>query len=116
MSEVHGTRRPVRASWTASVVVDDEVVIYNERTGDLHVLNQTAGMLWTLFDGSADLRELSEDLADAFEVDVAMVREQVEDATRELASLGLLAGDEDGTAEPDAVRGGPAYLVDPPNG
>ncbi len=32
--------------------VDEAVVVFDERTGSLHELNPTAGMVWELLDGN----------------------------------------------------------------
>ncbi|MGQ0668351.1 MAG: HPr-rel-A system PqqD family peptide chaperone, partial [Actinomycetota bacterium] len=59
------------------VDLDQEAVIYDERSGDLHHLNPTATLVFQLLDGSATIRELSADIAEAFGLNPEEVEGQV---------------------------------------
>lgn len=82
------------------VELDGEAVIYDEATGDLHRLNATATVVFSLLDGSATLDELSADLAATYGVPPAQVGEQVQALVDQLAGWHLLLG-----AEPDPAEG-----------
>jgi PqqD family protein of HPr-rel-A system len=81
---------PHRADDLATVEVDGETVVYDERNGALHVLNPTATIVWQCLDGDVSLRELASELAAASGADGAQVEADVLDAVRTFARSGLL--------------------------
>jgi hypothetical protein len=101
----------------AAVEVDGEVVLFEEESHDLHVLNPTASVLWQCFDGEVTIDELIADLADAYQADPAEIRADVFDAVRNFGGQGLL----EGVArvypgeQPEEDGASPRFLVDPPN-
>ena len=114
---------PVVKPSVATVELDGELVVCDLDSWRLHKLDRVASLVWGCFDGSADIAELSADLADAFGTDVDRVREDVLQLVRSLADqdllvLGSSVGDDvdDGDLLGSEVPGGPAYLVDPPGG
>jgi PqqD family protein of HPr-rel-A system len=82
------------------VELDGEAVIYDEATGDLHRLNATATVVFSLLDGSTTLDDLSADLAATYGVPPTQVGEQVRALVDGLAGSHLLVG-----AEPDPAEG-----------
>lgn len=74
----------------AVVEIDGEAVIYDERTGDLHLLNPTATIVLGLCDGTATVKEFSSDIAGAFGMPVENVERQVRTLLRDLRKAGLL--------------------------
>ena len=75
-----------------STRLDDEVLIVDRNTGQMHVLNSTAALVWECFDGDVTLDELAADLADGFHAPLEVVRADTLEMTRELGRLGLVAG------------------------
>jgi hypothetical protein len=76
----------------ASVELDGEAVLYDESDGSIHVLNATATVLWSCFDGSTPLREIISDLAESFALPADQMRGDVLVLAKELGAKGLLAG------------------------
>jgi PqqD family protein of HPr-rel-A system len=74
------------------VEIDDEKVVYDPRTGEVHYLNATAALVFELCDGSGSVREIAGDLAEAFGLPEDEVVDQVEGLVASLREAGLLAG------------------------
>jgi hypothetical protein len=115
---------PQQRDEVASVEVDGEAVLYDERVGSLHVLNVTAALLWQCFDGTGSIDDIAADMADAFGTDPSVVRKDVLKITRQLGRQGLLAGVAPDpklmppvahTVEAEPVTEGPRFLDEPPN-
>lgn len=113
---------PARRDDLAVEELDGELVLLDETTGGIHVLNATASVVWRCLDGDIDVATLAAELADAFGVDASQVSDDVLGMVRQLAADGLLVGFEPPVdepaddAEPDAadVRA-PRFLETPPN-
>lgn len=105
-----------------SVELDGERVLYDTATGRLHQLDAVGSIVWSCFDGASDLDDLSTDLSEAFGVDRARVRSDVEALVRQLAAEGLvdtggaLPGPPDPEADEPPTAGDLAVLSDPPGG
>lgn len=84
-----------------TVELDDEAVLYDERTGVAHVLNGTAAVVWSCFDGSVSLGELVAELAEAYAVPAATIEEDVLSLARRLGGQGLLDGVTGEARDPD---------------
>jgi hypothetical protein len=102
----------------ASVELDGEVVILDEREDALHLLNPTATTVWRCLDGSGTVGELIADLSEVFGSDPQTVRNDVGALLSDLAARRLL---EDGTqssgAEAAAVTSvdkRPHWSAEPP--
>jgi hypothetical protein len=87
------------------VELDGEAVIYDEINGDLHRLNPTATLVFSLLDGSATLEELAHDIADAYSMPVDEVIVQVRELAEQLAASHLLVGSEPDPADMDGDGG-----------
>ena len=74
----------------AIVELDGEAVIYDEEHGSLHHLNPTATLVFSLCDGSADLRQLTEELSETFSVPADDMEGQLAELVEELRDQGLL--------------------------
>jgi PqqD family protein of HPr-rel-A system len=85
------TRPKVRADLTV-VELDGEAVIYDEASGELHHLNPSATLIFDLLDGTATMRELAGDVADAFGLPAEEVESQIRILVRRFRTLGLLNG------------------------
>jgi PqqD family protein of HPr-rel-A system len=76
----------------AAAELDGEAVIYDERSGDLHHLNPTATIIFSMCDGTSTVREMSGEIAGAFGVPADEVERQVRALLKELREAGLLNG------------------------
>jgi PqqD family protein of HPr-rel-A system len=72
------------------VELDGEGVIYDEATGDLHHLNETANLLFSLLDGSGTIKDLAGELSVAFGQPVKDIEEQLRPLIRGFKQAGLL--------------------------
>lgn len=72
------------------IELDGEAVVYDEATGNLHHLNQTAALVFSLCDGTGTARELSVDIADAYGLGVDQIEPQVRSLLRTLKREGLV--------------------------
>jgi PqqD family protein of HPr-rel-A system len=76
----------------AAAELDGEAVVYDERTGELHHLNPTATIIFSLCDGSSTVREMSGEIAGAFGMPADEVERQVRALLRQFRKAGLLNG------------------------
>lgn len=74
----------------AVVELDGEAVVYDEASGELHHLNQTAALVFSLLDGSGTVKELARELAGAYGVPVEGMEGQLHDLVREFEKAQLL--------------------------
>ncbi len=84
--------KPKARTNLAVVEVDGEAVIYDELSEELHHLNPTATIIFSLCDGSATIKELSGEVANAFAVPPQEVEPQIRSLVRDLGKAGLLEG------------------------
>lgn len=75
-----------------AVELDGELLLSDEESGLVHVLNPVGSIVWKCLDGSSDLRALIDDLADAFDTPADVVRDDVLSMVRSVGSMGLLEG------------------------
>lgn len=68
--------------------VDDELVIFDQRTEEYHHLNSVATFIWDRCDGETDVGTLADQLGRAFEMDSP--RPLIEEALVELSEADLL--------------------------
>jgi len=95
---------PVARSDVAGVEVDGEMVLYDDSQRRLHRLNPTAALVWQCLDGSASLREIAGDVAEAFSSDPQTVLADIVAVAGQFAEEGLLEGTER-DAEEDSAAG-----------
>lgn len=74
------------------VELDDELVLYDPARDEVHYLNATAGLVFRLCDGSATVRELSTEIAEALGAPEKRVERQVRTLLKDLREVGLLEG------------------------
>jgi PqqD family protein of HPr-rel-A system len=84
--------KPKARADLAVVELDGEAVIYDERSGSLHHLNPTATIVFSMCGGSATIRELSVDIAEAFDVSLDTVEPEVRRVLRQFRKAELLDG------------------------
>lgn len=76
----------------AQVELDGEVVIYDDQTGAMHLLDPIAAIVWNCLDGQVALRQLGDELSEAFGTDVTTVTRDVVAGARRFGEMGLLRG------------------------
>lgn len=82
---------PTRLPGLLSRTVDDEVVILDRQTGQVHRLNVTASCIWDLCDGANTPAQIADQLAARFSGTTDQVLEDVLTTISRLRDLGLLA-------------------------
>jgi len=87
---VAASRPRVRRSGLTTVELDGEAVIYDDSSGELHHLNPTATIVFGLLDGTATIRELSSDIAEAFGMPPEEIEPQLRSLLRRFRKAGLL--------------------------
>jgi thiol-disulfide isomerase/thioredoxin len=102
--EIDSSFVPQLRAEVAVLEVDGEAVILDERSWELHWLDQYGAIVLKCFDGSGTLDELSADIADVFDADPEVVRNDVLGTARRLGGAGLLEGVAK-DPEPDHARG-----------
>ncbi|HYF47685.1 MAG TPA: PqqD family protein [Acidimicrobiales bacterium] len=75
-----------------STVVDEETVLVDIVTGQVHLLDPVGTAVWSCFDGSATVQELVADLADVYSAEHDQVYGDVVTFARQLGGKGLLEG------------------------
>jgi peroxiredoxin len=90
--DIDGAFVPIARPDVTAVVLDGEAVLLAEGSSEAHYLNEIATVVWSTFDGSATLDELSVDFADVFNADVDVVRADIVSLTQGIGHSGLLVG------------------------
>ena len=60
------TAIPQRNDTITEKILDDEIILYNNKTHTIHSLNQTAALLWALCDGQMTTMQMIEMLQDKY--------------------------------------------------
>ena len=79
-----------RRAGLASAELDGELLLFEEDTGTIHVLNATAAEVWSCFDGVATVGEIVAELASAYGVDPQTVEADVVPLLAQLSEEALL--------------------------
>ena len=82
MSAISGSDAPGRRDDVYAVEVDGEAVLLHETDEQLHRLNATATLVWSLLDGSTTLEAIARDISE----ELALPFEQVLDDTVRIAN------------------------------
>jgi hypothetical protein len=102
--------------------IDGELVIYNPRESGIHHLNAQAALTLQCFDGTATVKEIAKDIADAYGLEAFEVRRQIKSIYRDFKAQGLIEGTQPGAPdEPDPAtitetgpdRAAPELSVEP---
>jgi PqqD family protein of HPr-rel-A system len=72
------------------VELDGEIVIYDERADDIHHLNPTASVVFSLCDGGSTVKEMAREIAEAFGIVEDQVEKEIRPLLREFRKAGLL--------------------------
>jgi exosome complex RNA-binding protein Rrp42 (RNase PH superfamily) len=76
--------------WTE---IDGEVVVVDPRLEEVHLLSETAAILWQLLDGEASIQEIADDVADAFEIPIEQAVRDVSEFAELMNQRSLVALD-----------------------
>jgi hypothetical protein len=90
--QIDGTFVPSVRAAVADVEIDGEAVLYDESHAAVHVLNDTAALVWACCDGSDTVAAIASDIASAFRMEEGTVLADVIDVVRRFAREGLLEG------------------------
>ena len=88
------TPRPRPREGVQALPLDDELVLYDPKDAQAHVLNATAAHIWTLCDGARTIEALAHSVAAAYALDYTQVHNDVHGLITSLANAGLLTLDE----------------------
>lgn len=89
----------------SKIELDGDVILVDDDSGAVHLLNPTARIVWSCFDGSATIAEIAGDLDTVFAADHATITAAVSDLARRLGDVGLLEGVRPSVAPPVDRRG-----------
>jgi hypothetical protein len=92
IDQIDATFVPTVRPEVADVEIDGEAVLYDEAHAAVHVLNDTAALVWACCDGSGTVGDIAADIAAAFRMQEASVLADVLDVIRRFAGEGLLQG------------------------
>jgi PqqD family protein of HPr-rel-A system len=91
-AEVSGAAIPSRAPSAVAVELDGETVLFDERSGTLHLLDAVGTVVWCRLDGSTTLDDLARELATTFATDEHRVRADLVAFLQELDRQHLVEG------------------------
>src|SRR5690242_20109374 len=84
------TGKPIPSPAVAAFPLDEELVLCEEPTGQVFVLNPTGARIWALLDGTRSTREVAADLAASYGIDYGTALRDVDELVAELVDAGLL--------------------------
>jgi hypothetical protein len=107
---------PAMRASVAAEEIEGDVVLYDDATGCVHVLNGTAAAIAAALDGVATIAEIVDELVAVYAAPPEQVRIDVLDVVRQLGTQSLLEGVTGDVPPLDdgEERDAPAWLVDPP--
>lgn len=73
--------------------MDEEAIVVNPRTREVHLLNETAARIWELLEAPRSVDELCEALEEEFEAEPAALRAEVEAFVADMGGKGLLTAE-----------------------
>lgn len=82
--------RPLAAPQVSAYELDDDLVLYDTRTTQAHILNLSAAKIWALCDGSRSVSELADELVTTYALDRSLVQTDVRELVGSLHAAGLL--------------------------
>lgn len=91
-AEVDAAFVPRPAAATHTVELDGDAIVLDEVQHRLHLLNASAALVWSCYDGTATLTDIARELAGATGVPLAGMLADVVAITRRLGAEGLVGG------------------------
>jgi hypothetical protein len=83
---------PVQSPHTFVVELDGEAVVLDEDANRIHLLNQTATLIWNCLDGEVDVRGLAVEIGEVLGLPFEQVLADTLAVVRNLGDEGLLDG------------------------
>ena len=71
--------------------IDDEILLMDNQTMQVHQLNRTAGYVWSRCNGSISENEIIEQVVRDFDVEDHVAKQQVKEVIAQLLELKVLA-------------------------
>ena len=103
-----GSVRPRPHATVETAFLPPDVVLFDDRHGELHHLNPSASAVWLMLDGELSIDEVAGELSDIFSVPRDEIRPDVEAAVEDFRGRGLL----DGSAHPSEASSAAAPADD----
>ena len=72
-------------------VLDEEVIVVDPRTREVHLLNETAARIWTLLVSERSVGDLVAELEQEYQADAEQLRAEVEAFVSDMSAKGLCA-------------------------
>jgi len=83
--------RPKRKDEIQCRKVGDEWLLYDSKTGTIHVINATAELVWRMCDGAHSVDDMAKAVGDAFETPEEVdARQDIEEVLRSFSDKGVL--------------------------
>lgn len=83
--------RPLRLAEVEAFSLDDELVLYDTRSGETYALNRTGARLWLACDGSWTVAALAGELAGAFGIPRSAALADVRDLLGKMEDADIIA-------------------------
>ena len=71
---------------------DEETIVVDPRSREVHLLNETAARIWELLASARTIEDLTTALVEEYDGPIAEVRASVEETLKIFSDKGLLAG------------------------
>jgi hypothetical protein len=83
-------RRPTPSPSVSAFPLGDDLVLYDEPTAQVFILNPTSAQIWALLDGSRSLRVVASAISERYGIDYQRALGDVDDLVVEMTGAGLL--------------------------
>jgi hypothetical protein len=100
---------PARAPGVVTLDLEGDPIVFDEASDQLHLLNPTAALIWSCFDGATSVGDLSSDIGEALGVPAELVLGDALDLVVQLGEGGLVL---DGRAAPARGPAAPAHPLE----
>ena len=118
------TQRPKPHPAIDAAFLQNQAVLFDERTGQVHELNPSASAVWLLLDGELSVDDVAAVLQELVDVPFETLRADADSAVADFAASGLLEGTEPARRDADhdhrptsavGANAGPVVLLRPPD-
>ncbi|MGA9278003.1 PqqD family protein [Ilumatobacter sp.] len=91
--------RPRPHASVETAFLPPDVVLFDDRHGEIHHLNSSASAVWMMLDGDLSIPEVADELSEIFSVPSEQLRPDVDAAVEDFRARGLLDGTDQLTDE-----------------
>lgn len=81
---------PIKRAEILELDMGDGFIVYNHESNLVHHLNPSASIMWQLCDGDATVKDLAQEIAEEYQLEMDRVRYEVAGLIGELDTLGLV--------------------------